>query len=318
MQLVDRKTGEEKDIGMANTPVIEVKKATKRFGTLLALDAVDITLEKGEVLSILGPNGAGKTTIINALLGNISVTSDVLTVLELAPGDIHVRRQIGAMLQIADLPGQLTVKEHIQLFQQYYSNPMPYTDVIALTGLEEIEKRRSKKLSGGQKRRLLFALSICGNPQILFLDEPTVGLDIQARKFLWQAITSLRNQGKSIILTTHYLEEADQLSDRIVLLNKGKIIREGSPEEIKSQIQFKKIVCSTDLSVAELLSLNAVSQVEQFDNLVQISSHDPVASLRELFSKSEHISNLSVTGAALEDAFVELNRIHESKMDTTD
>jgi len=296
---------------MNKSSVIEVKAVSKKFAGLLALEGVDLNLNQGEVLSILGPNGAGKTTLINAMLGRISVSSGHISVLGDAPGSIDVKRQIGAMLQISNLPEQLTVKEHIELFQSYYPAPLDYKKVVELAGLEEIENRRSKKLSGGQKQRLLFALSICGDPSVLFLDEPTVGLDINARKSLWRAINLLREQGKSIILTTHYLEEADQLSDRIVMINRGRVIHQGTPDEIKSQTQFKKIICSTELSSTALLNLPKVSQVEQFGRLFHINSSDPVSTLRVLFEKCRNVSNLSVTGAALEDAFVELNRSHQ-------
>lgn len=150
------------------------------------------------------------------------------------------------MLQVSGLPEMSTVKEHIQLFSSYYKKPMPYEQVLAYSGLKEIENQLSKTLSGGQKQRLLFALAICGNPKLLFLDEPTVGMDITARKSLWKAIKALKAQDTSILLTTHYLEEAEQLSDRIIMLNHGRVIREGTSVAIKSQISTKRIRFKTN------------------------------------------------------------------------
>ncbi len=300
---------------MAEEKVIEVFEATKQFGTLTALAEVSFELYRGEVLSILGPNGAGKTTLINALLGKASLTAGKVTLFQNKPGEIAVKRKIGAMLQIADLPEQLTVKEHIQLFQSYYPQPLNYSQVISLAGLEKIEKRRSKKLSGGEKQRLLFGLAICGNPEVVFLDEPTVGMDVQARKQIWQAISWLKESNKSVILTTHYLEEADQLSDRIVMLNHGRVIHQGSPEVIKSKTQSKKIICETNLPIEQLCKLDGVLQVEQYGRVVHLNTQDPVNSLRDLFKQTNDIANLEVRGTALEDAFVALNQDHESNLE---
>ena len=297
---------------MTDDTLIEVLAATKQFGEVKALDKVSFELVRGEVLSILGPNGAGKTTLINALLGKTSLTDGKVTLFHSKPGEVAVKRKVGAMLQIADLPEQLTVKEHIQLFQSYYPQPLDYAEIISLAGLQKIENRRSKKLSGGEKQRLLFGLAICGNPEVLFLDEPTVGMDVQARKQIWQAISWLKQSNKSVILTTHYLEEADQLSDRILMLNQGRVIHQGTPEVIKSKTQTKKIICETSLPIEDLLELEAISQVEQFGRMVHLNSLDPVVSLRDLFKRTNDISNLEVKGTALEDAFVALNNDHES------
>ncbi len=288
--------------------VISVSKASKQYPNCLALNDVSLSLAQSEVLSILGPNGAGKTTLINALLGKISLDAGELKLFDLKPGEMSVKRRIGAMLQVSGLPEQLTIKEHIQLFRSYYPAPMSYEQIMQYSGLSSIENQRSKSLSGGQKQRLMFALAICGDPEILFLDEPTVGMDIEARKKLWKAISELRNKGKSIILTTHYLEEADQLSDRIIMLNKGKIIHQGSPEAIKATTQHKKIICKSSLTQAKLTQLAAVIDVEQFGETVHIKSSDAVLTLKALFQQDFTVNDLTVTGGALEDAFEALNQ----------
>ena len=172
----------------------------KKSSNTKAVDNVSFDLHQGEVLSILGPNGAGKTTLINMMLGRLSLSEGQMDLLGYIPGKIELKRLCGAMLQVSGVPDMSTVKEHIQLFQCYYSNPMAYKKIIELAGLQDIQNNYCKNLSGGQKQRLLFALSICGNPKILFLDEPSVGMDIKSRKSLWNTINELKNNGTSLSL----------------------------------------------------------------------------------------------------------------------
>ncbi|MCF6193557.1 MAG: ABC transporter ATP-binding protein [Kangiellaceae bacterium] len=299
--------------------VRNVSKSYKdnRLGSIKALSDVSLEIYEGEILSLLGPNGAGKTTLINMMLGRLNPSKGKMTLLGLNPGEIALKRQSGAMLQVSGLPDMSTVQEHIKLFQSYYSNPMSYSKVIKIAGLAKIEQRYSKNLSGGQKQRLLFGLSICGDPKLLFLDEPTVGLDISARRSLWEAITELRNNGTSIVLTTHYLEEADQLSDRIVMLNQGKVIKIATPTEIKSQIDIKTIrFCSSvDKEIVKVIPSVKNIRVKRNtsgDNFFEIQSNDPVLTLKTIFSSNLKITGLTVTGAALEDAFLALNQLPNS------
>lgn len=287
--------------------IASLRNVCKNFSDKNAVVDINMNLFEGEVLSILGPNGAGKTTLINMMLGRLSVSTGSISILGYQPGELELKRQCGAMLQVSGLPDMSTVKEHIQLFQSYYANPMPYKKVIQLAQLTDIENEYSKNLSGGQKQRLLFGLSICGNPKLLFLDEPSVGLDIEARKSLWCAITELKTKGTSIILTTHYLEEADQLSDRIIILNKGRIIQQGTPNEIKSRINRKKIRFTSSLSHQELQSFNIPESIDINGHYFEIQSNQPDEILRLLFRENVDISDLSITGAALEDAFLLLN-----------
>lgn len=289
------------------TKIASINNVCKLFGGKKVLTEVNITFYQGEVLSILGPNGAGKTTLINLMLGRLSVTSGNITILGLKPGYIDLKRQCGAMLQVASLPDMSTVKEHIQLFQSYYANPMPYKQVIELAQLSELEREYSKNLSGGQKQRLLFALAICGNPKLLFLDEPSAGMDVTARKSMWQAIMALKENGTSIILTTHYLEEADRLSDRIIMLNRGKVIQTGTPNKIKSKINTKTIRFICDLDIEQLQRILPEFEILQVGKYIEIRSNDSVTTLQQLFKITTDISDLTITGAALEDAFIQLN-----------
>ncbi|MBL4661666.1 MAG: ABC transporter ATP-binding protein [Alcanivoracaceae bacterium] len=291
--------------------IASINNVSKKFQEKYALIDVSMDIYQGEVLSILGPNGAGKTTLINMMLGRLSLKEGEIAIFGLQPGVIELKRQCGAMLQVSGLPDMLTVKEHVQLFQSYYTTPMQYDKVIELAGLESIQNQYSKNLSGGQKQRLLFALSICGNPRLLFLDEPSVGMDINARKSLWRTITELKKQGTSIVLTTHYLQEADQLSDRIIMLNQGRIIHQGTPNEIKSSINSRKISFISSASIDQFVNLQSDNTIECSGKYYEIQSTDTVQTLKQIFAITDDISDLSVTRAALEDAFLLLNKESE-------
>ena len=293
--------------------IAQIQGVSKRYKEVLALDKVDLTLKSGQVLSILGPNGAGKTTLINSLLGRLSLSDGEISIFGLSPGDIQLKRLCGAMLQVANLPETLTIKEHIQLFQSYYAKPMQYQFVLEYAGLAKVQNKLSKNLSGGQKQRLLFALAICGNPKLLFLDEPSVGMDVSARKSLWKAIKNLKAHGTSIILTTHYLEEADFLSDRIVMLNQGRVIQEGTPQQIKAQVNCQRIRFASQVSIEELASVKGVTQVQRVDHLFELQTPKPTETLKHLLSIVDDVSELTVSGAALEDAFLQLNEASESQ-----
>ena len=210
-----------------------LQDVTQNYGLHCALRSIDLSLESGKILALLGPNGAGKTTVVKLLLGLLKPTHGFVSVFGGDPRSSKTRERMGAMLQSAQMPETLRVKEHLDLFSSYYPHPFKLPETIARAGLKRLENRFYSDLSGGEQRRLLFALAICGNPDLLFLDEPTTGLDIEARRGMWAQIRALRAAGKTVLLTTHYLEEADQLADRIVVLKQGKIAADGSPEEIK-------------------------------------------------------------------------------------
>jgi ABC-2 type transport system ATP-binding protein len=199
-----------------------------------ALRGIDLAIAPGELLALLGPNGAGKTTAVRILLGLASPTAGQATVFGHHPASRYARLRRGALLQVAKVPETLKVREHIELFSSYYEKPLPVAESIAAAGLGGIENRLFGNLSGGQKQRVLFALAICGNPDLLFLDEPTVGLDVESRRALWARIRGFVARGGSVLLTTHHLEEADTLAHRVAVINQGRIVAEGTPAEIKA------------------------------------------------------------------------------------
>lgn len=217
---------------MNNTPA-QFTRVTKNYGMVEALRGLDLTIRPGELVALLGANGAGKTTAVRTLLGLAKPSSGEVRVFGGDPRDARCRTRIGALLQVARVPETLRVREHIHLFSSYYPNPRPIDEVIIAAGLEGLEKRKFGQLSGGQQKRVLFALALVGNPDLLVLDEPTVGLDVEARRALWKQIRAFIAGGRSVLLTTHYLAEAEALANRVVVIHKGVVMAEGTPQEIK-------------------------------------------------------------------------------------
>jgi len=286
--------------------VAKLHAVTKRYGPTVALDNFSMELRAGEVVALLGPNGAGKTTAVRLLLGLISANSGSVRVLGRDPRDADARTRIGAMLQVTRVPEMLRVREHIDLFRSYYPDPMPVADVVRIAKLEGITDKMFGKLSGGQKQRVLFGMALCGNPDLIFLDEPTVGMDIESRRALWDEIRALSAAGKTVLLTTHYLEEADMLAHRIVVINKGRVVCEGTSAEIKQRVSGRRIRCITQLDPEFLRTLPSVADVQQDREAVVILAEQPEKVVREMLLRDETLHSLEVSAAALEDAFLAL------------
>ncbi|UPK44176.1 ABC transporter ATP-binding protein [Paenibacillus pabuli] len=229
-----------------NAPVIKLEQVSKRYGNKEAVNNISLEINRGSVVAILGPNGAGKTTTMKMMLGLSSATSGLVTVLDQKPNHTQVRQKIGVMLQDVSVMDGLTVREIIRMVRSYYPAPLHADHIEKLTGLPPADlNKRAEKLSGGQKRSLNFALAMAGNPDILFFDEPTVGLDSETRKYFWEQVRKLAQEGKTVIFTTHYLQEADAAADRIILFNRGTIVADGTPEKIKAGITMRTVSFST-------------------------------------------------------------------------
>jgi ABC-2 type transport system ATP-binding protein len=289
-------------------PIASLTHITKRYGTTVALDNLSLVLRPGEVVALLGPNGAGKSTAVKLLLGLIAPTSGATRVFGSDPREATTRTRVGAMLQVARITETLRVREHLDLFRSYYPHPLPMAEVIRIAQLQGIEDRLFSQLSGGQKQRVLFALAICGDTDLIFLDEPTVGLDIESRRALWQQIRNISAQGKTVLLTTHYLEEADTLAHRIIVINKGRVISEGTPAEIKRNGGGRTIRCHTNLSRDFLLTLPGVTGVTFSEGDVLVTATDAETVVREMLLRDETLSGLEIASPALEDAFLALTR----------
>src|SRR5215471_11462767 len=292
--------------------VARTRNLTKTYGSVTALRSIDFELRRGELLALLGPNGAGKTTLVRMLLGLASPDSGSVTVFGADPRNEDMRYRVGAMLQVARVPETLKVREHIDLFSSYYPKPLPVAETLRIAGLEALENRRFGELSGGQRQRVLFGISICGDPDLLFLDEPTVGLDVEARRLMWTQIRNLVSRGKTVLLTTHYLNEADALADRILVLQQGAIVAEGTPAEIKSRAIGKQVRFSSQLALDQIRAIpgviSATADRQKFE--LQVHAAEPV--VRELLSRDSWLSDLEVTSAGLEEAFLALTQNHTS------
>jgi ABC-2 type transport system ATP-binding protein len=294
--------------------VANLDHVSKNYGTVRALRNVSLNVHAGELVSVLGPNGAGKTTAIKLLLGLAGPSAGAVNVFGGDPRNPRNRLRTGAMLQVARVPETLRVKEHIDLFSSYYPKPLPLAETLVAAGLRDIANRKFGELSGGQKQRVLFALAICGDPDLVFLDEPTVGLDVEARRTLWEEIRKLVARGKTVLLTTHYLQEADALSDRIVLINQGSIIAEGTPAEIKSRTANRQIRCVSSLPIGEVCAIPGVLEVHADRESLLISTACPDDVLRELFRRDQRLSGVEVISAGLEEAFLALTNNSNSEV----
>ncbi len=282
--------------------------AGRRYGATVALDDVDLTLRPGELLALLGPNGAGKSTAIALLLGLTQPDAGTATLLGGSPLQIRRRRGIGVMMQDVILTYGLRVHELIAQTASYYPNPLGVAETMALTQTQGLAQRVYEKLSGGQKRQVQFAVAVCGRPAVLFLDEPTVGLDIAARENLWATVRQLRAAGTSILLTTHYLEEAEALADRVIVLAGGRVVASGTVESMRALVGRRQIRCDSQLDTAELLQWPGVVSVQRTDQRLTIIATDAEAVLRQLLHADLRIANLEVQRPGLAEAFVELTR----------
>jgi len=305
----------EQPIAVAATEAVaSLNRITKRYANgVVALDDLSLSLHRGEIVALLGPNGAGKSTAVKLMMGLSAPTSGSVAIFGADPRNSQARLRTGVMLQVGRAPEMLRVREQVELFRGYYPNPMPYAELVKAAALEGIEERFFSQLSGGQKQRMLFALALAGDPDLIFLDEPTVGLDIEARRAMWATIRSLAARGKTVLLTTHYLEEADALAHRIVVIAKGKVVCSGTPAEVKSLgagsatlAAVKIIRCVSSLPAETLLVSPGVVSAATVDGVTTITTSQPEATLREMLALDQTLHSLEVASPALEDAFLAL------------
>ncbi|MDQ6742746.1 MAG: ABC transporter ATP-binding protein [Candidatus Dormibacteraeota bacterium] len=298
---------------MEDDAVVELLDAHKRYGSVEALKGVSLAIGRGELVAMLGPNGAGKTTSIALMLGLRKPTSGQARLFGLDPRDRRARSHCGVMLQESGVPDTLRVVELVDLFRSYYPHPMPTQRAIEMAGLEEQARQRAQKLSGGQRQRLYFALAVCGDPELIFLDEPTVGMDVEARRAFLSSIRAFAGAGKTIVLTTHYLEEADELAERVIVIDRGVVVADATPAEIKSRVGGKRVSFLGHFSEADFRGL-PYSNLEVDGDRVRLLSTSPEELLGELFRRGAEIRDLQVVGADLEEAFLDLTRHSEKEM----
>jgi ABC-2 type transport system ATP-binding protein len=288
------------------TPLAALRGASKRYGGRIALDGLDLALHAGQVTSLLGANGAGKSTAVGLLLGLLRADAGEVQVLGAAPGTTAVRRQCGTMLQSAGIPERLTVGEVLALVRSGYSRPRSTAECVAIAGLDGLLGRRYGALSGGQQRRLQFALAICGRPRLLFLDEPTTGLDIGARQALWAAVRQQVDEGCAVLLTTHYLEEAEALSDRVAVIDAGRLLVEGSTGEIRARVSLRRIHCISSLAAALVAQWPGVREARREGEALLVVAEPAEPVVARLLQADPDLRELEIRRAGLADAFLAL------------
>jgi ABC-2 type transport system ATP-binding protein len=293
------------------TAAIIADRLTKRYGDLVALDQVSFEVPAGQLVAVLGPNGAGKTTTIELLEGFLHPTAGTVRVLDTEPrhGDRGWRARIGLVLQSTSLDGQLTVRELLGVFARLYPHPRPVPEVLELLGLTENAGVRVGALSGGQRRRVDVALGIIGRPQLLFLDEPTTGLDPEARRRAWTAVEDLAATGTTVVLTTHYLEEADQLADRVIVLAGGRILADTTPARLRARAGRATIRYRLpDAAAVADLPAALAGHLDPDQRALVVRSADVTVTLRDLVGWAERhhldLAGLEVGAPSLEDAYL--------------
>jgi ABC-2 type transport system ATP-binding protein len=282
--------------------------AGKRFGEVTALDGIDLELRSGELLALLGPNGAGKSTAIELLLGLVRPDRGEARLFGLAPQALDARRRVGVMLQSAAMPDTLKVCELLAEVRSYYPDPLDAAECARIAGIADILGRRYGKLSGGQQRRVQFALAIAGRPRLLFLDEPTVGLDIEARQAMWTTIRDLVRDGCAVLLTTHYLEEAEALADRVAVLVRGRIVAEGSVRQIRARVSQRRIRCVSTLGAETIGAWPDVQRICRDGDRFEIVTDAAESVVRQLLREDTWLTELEVRRAGLAEAFVEITQ----------
>jgi ABC-2 type transport system ATP-binding protein len=274
---------------------IEVRDLHKRYGQFEALRGIDITVKRGEVFGLLGPNGAGKTTTVEILEGYRARSGGEVSVLGHDPGvrSLALRRRVGIVLQSSGIYSHITPREALRHWASFYPEPRDVEEVLTLMGLQEKADERTRKLSGGQLRRLDFALALVGDPELIFLDEPTTGFDPEARRAAWETVRSLRALGKTILLTTHYLDEAQALADRVAIVKDGRVLAIGPPRELGAAAAHYRVAYRNGQG-----------------ELVELETEDPTRTLNELtaeaLARGERLEELSVGRPTLEDVYLEL------------
>ena len=295
-------------IDAKNTCCARLLAAGKRYGNIAALDGIDLNVRAGELLALLGPNGAGKSTAISLLLGLTEADAGEVQLFGQSPHALAARRRVGVMLQSAGMPDTLKVRELLAQTRSYYPDPLDAAECARIAGIADLLDRRYGKLSGGQQRRVQFALAICGKPELLFLDEPTTGLDVEARQALWSATRALVAAGSAVLLTTHYLEEAEALADRVAVLARGKLVAEGSVRQIRARVAQRRIRCVSALKPETIGAWPEVRSVWRDGDRIEIVTDSAEMVVRQLLFEDSALCELEVQRAGLAEAFVEITR----------
>jgi ABC-2 type transport system ATP-binding protein len=310
---------------MTNTAVragegIRLTGLTKSFrspgGPVRAVRGIDVSIPSGETVALLGPNGAGKSTTIDMMLGLLAPDAGEIEIFGMPTDRAIAEGRIGAMLQVGGVAQYLSVRELLTMVASLYPNPMPVDEVIDLTRIGDLADRRTNKLSGGQTQRLRFAIGIIGNPDLLVLDEPTVAMDVEARRDFWLTMRQFAASGKTVVFATHYLEEADAYADRIILMAHGRVVADGPATEIKATVGLRTIRATLpDADVSALGELPGVTNVETRGEGIILNCSNSDDAIRAFLPAFPQARDIEVSGAGLEEAFLQLTGDDESAED---
>jgi ABC-2 type transport system ATP-binding protein len=289
------------------TCVASLDEISKRYKAVSAVDGLSLSVDSGEVVALLGPNGAGKTTAISILLGLVDADAGTASLLGGPPQQAIAEGRVGAMLQDGGLMGGVRVAELLAMLRSLYPAPMSVERAVALAQLDGLEQRRTDRLSGGQAQRLRVACALIGNPDLLVLDEPTAAMDVEARRSFWTTMRDTAASGRTIVFSTHYLEEADVFADRIVVIGRGRLLADGTPADIKSTVATRVVRCNINRpDEARLARLPAVASLSVCNGRVELHTINSDATLRALLTDWPDAYAVEVAGADLEEAFMAL------------
>ncbi|MDG4862117.1 ABC transporter ATP-binding protein [Streptomyces sp. T-3] len=298
--------------------VVRFENVSRSYGPVRAVDGLSLELHPGETVALLGPNGAGKSTTLDLLLGLRPADSGTVEVFGTSPREAIVAGRVGAMLQSGGLMEEVTVRELVRLACALHPKPYPVDQVLARAGIAQLADRKVDKLSGGQEQRVRFALATAGDSDLIVLDEPTTGMDVTARQAFWATMREQADQGRTVLFATHYLEEADAVADRVLVLHRGRLLADGTAAEIKAKAGARKvsfdlagpIEARTELALSELPFL---ATLDVSGHTVRIQSHDADATVHALYGLGLYPRNLEVAGLGLEQAFVAITEAEEAK-----
>jgi ABC-2 type transport system ATP-binding protein len=284
---------------------VRVQGVTRRFGPVLAVDNLSLTVEQGRTVALLGPNGAGKTTTISMLLGLSAPDAGSIEIFGAAPGSATAHASVGAMLQDGGMMPGVLVGELLAMVRSLYATPLALHEAVEIAQLGGLEKRRVDRLSGGQSQRLRLAMALIGDPRLLVLDEPTAAMDVETRRGFWHAMEGFTERGRTILFSTHYLEEADVTADRIVMMARGRVVADGTPSAIKDSVGLRVIRFSIATpGIAGIDALPGAVSATAHGSRVELRCKDSDAALRALLAARPDAYDIEVAGVALEDAFI--------------
>jgi len=272
-----------------------------------AVRSVDVSIEEGETLALLGPNGAGKSTTIDMLLGLQTPDGGTVSLFGGSPADAIAAGRVGAMLQTGGLLRELTVRELVTMMAALYPRPLDVDETLEVARVEQLGARRTEKLSGGETQRVRFAIALVSNPDLLVLDEPTVGMDVETRHSFWTTVREIAAGGKTVLFATHYLEEADLYADRAVLMARGSVVADGPTTEIKAMVGSRTIRATLpDVPLERLLALPGVTGGERRGDAIVLVCDDSDVAIRALLAQEPAVRDIEIRGAGLEEAFLQL------------